>query len=68
MKKDISELKRTAEGAIDFERMQTENEILQAKCSELETKVNTLSRTDDDQRYRDRINFEKRIKDLSDDN
>lgn len=47
-----------------MDNLLTENEILRAKCSELETKVNTLSRGDDDQRIRERRNFEKRINEL----
>ena len=66
MKQDITELKHTAEEAVEIDNVMSENEILKAKCSELETKVNTLSRTDDDQRLRDKTNYERRIKDLSD--
>ena len=48
MKADITELKHTAEEAIEMDNIVGENEILKAKCAELETKVNTMSRNDED--------------------
>lgn len=68
MKQDITELKHTAEEAVELDGLISENEILRAKCSELETQVNTLSRNDEDQRLRERVNYERRIKDVSDEN
>ena len=68
MKQDITELKHTAEEAVEMDNLLSENEILKARCSELETQVNTLSRADEDQRIRERMNFERRIKDISEEN
>ena len=68
MKQDITELKHTAEEAVEMDNLLSENEILKARCSELETQVNTLSRAGEDQRIRERMNFERRIKDISEEN
>lgn len=38
-------LKQTAEDVKDYEALNTENEILKAKIYDLETKVNTLSKS-----------------------
>ena len=47
IQQDIVQLKQTAEEASDIDSLVGENEILRAKCSELESKVNTLSRSDE---------------------
>ena len=46
LKEDIDSLKQSAQGT-DYENIISENEILKAKCNDLETKVNTLSRSDE---------------------
>jgi len=48
IKEDISYLKQTAEEAIDIDSIVAQNEILKSQISELETKVNTLSKGEDD--------------------
>ena len=45
IKDDITHLKQTAEEAQDLDNLMAENEILKAKCNDLETKMNTFSRS-----------------------
>ena len=48
-----------------------ENEILKAKIGDLETKVNTLSKEEEDlveMRGREKMQYERRINDLKDEN
>jgi cell division protein FtsB len=54
---DIMHLKQTAEEADDMENVVAENEILKAKISDMETKVNTLSR--DESEFQDIRSKEK---------
>lgn len=45
----------------EFDNLATENEILKAKISEYETKVNTLSRDDCERVATERAKYEQRI-------
>ena len=40
-------MKQTADQVLEMESVMVENDILKAKCTELETKVNTFSRPDE---------------------
>ena len=51
-----------------MELLSTENEILKAKISDLETRVNTMSRAGDDTRLEEKFRFEKVITSINDDN
>jgi hypothetical protein len=46
----------------------TENEILKSKIQDLETRVNTLSRAGEEQRFDEKGRFEKIIQTLTDEN
>lgn len=45
-----------------------ENEILKAKVFEFESQVNLLSRSEEEGRIRDRLQYEKRINDMNEEN
>ncbi len=51
-----------------MDNLVSENEILKAKLSELETKVNTLSRSEEDIKMNEKRLFEKRINELVEEN
>lgn len=61
-------MKQSAEEVEDTTGLVAENEILRAKCSELESKVNTMSRGDEDQRREERRRYDMRILELNQDN
>ena len=68
MQQEFTNMKQTADQVLDMENVLIENEILKAKCTELETQVNTLSRNDEEQRIRERMSYERRIKDVAEEN
>jgi hypothetical protein len=61
-------LKQSAEEVEEMDNLVSENEILKAKLSELETKVNTLSRSEEDIKMNEKRLFEKRINELVEEN
>lgn len=64
---DIMHLKQSAEEAEGVDSVVAENEILKAKIGELETKVNTMSKDEDDlreSRTHDKLQYERKISDL----
>lgn len=52
----------------DTDKLATENEILKSKIQDLETRVNTLSRVDNDARLDEKFRFEKVIQQIKDEN
>jgi predicted nucleic acid-binding Zn-ribbon protein len=64
IKEDIQTLNLKADQVEEYEKLTTENEILKSKISDLETRVNTLSRTTGGEEQR----FEKIIQSVSEEN
>ncbi len=71
IKDDIVKMKQTAvinNSDSNVESLASENEILRAKIVEHESQINSLSRSDDEGRIRDRIQYEKKINEMNEEN
>lgn len=59
-------MKQTA--AEESDGLLAENEVLKAKISELESQVNTLSRSIEEIQIREKVNYERKINELNQEN
>ena len=68
IKEDIVKMKETAQinsSDSNVESIITENEILKAKISELDAQINSLSRSDEEGRLKDRLQYENKINEMN---
>ena len=67
IKEDIVNLKHSAQDVQELDSLGTENEILRAKITELETKMNTLSRGEEEKLTQLTEHYELELSKINDD-